>query len=219
MIKFTGELPNKVIVACGCGAESMAIIDFLRRGGREVIVAYYHHGTQFGNDCLEFLKEFPLRRSVWDPEPLNLVTYETNDQKKPKGVSLEEYWRNCRYEFFKKLSAEHDAPVITCHHLDDVVETWIWSSFHGEGKIIPPVSHNGLVIRPFLLNRKAEFINWCTRRGIPFLTDPSNDDTSFMRNFIRHEIVEKALVVNPGLHKVVAKKIISHLEDNTTCLG
>jgi hypothetical protein len=29
-----------------------------------------------------------------------------------------------------------------------------------------------------------------------------------MRNFIRHEIIPKALVVNPGLHKVIRKKVV-----------
>jgi len=33
-----------------------------------------------------------------------------------------------------------------------------------------------------------------------------------MRNFIRHELVPKALVVNPGLSKVVKKKVLAEYE-------
>ena len=63
------------------------------------------------------------------------------------------------------------------------------------------------MIRPFLLNKKEVFYNWCERKGIPFVEDKSNGDDKYMRNYIRNNLVEKALVVNPGLHKVLFKKV------------
>jgi tRNA(Ile)-lysidine synthase len=76
---------------------------------------------------------------------------------------------------------------------------------HGEGKVIPYQNEN--VIRPFRLNRKHEFINWCKRKDVSWIEDKSNLDTSYIRNYIRNNIVEQLLVINPGLHKVIAKKI------------
>jgi len=68
-------------------------------------------------------------------------------------------------------------------------------------------------IRPFLQTRKAVFEDWCDRKKVPYIEDPSNLDTRFMRNFIRHEMIPKALVVNPGIYKVLRKKL------RTVCLS
>jgi tRNA(Ile)-lysidine synthase len=78
---------------------------------------------------------------------------------------------------------------------------------HGEGKIIPYSNKN--VIRPFRLNRKSEFTNWCRNKNVSWIEDSSNSDTKYMRNFIRQEIIPKAMIVNPGLHKVIRKKILA----------
>jgi tRNA(Ile)-lysidine synthase len=99
---------------------------------------------------------------------------------------------------------------VTCHHLDDVAETWLFTSLNGTPKLIPSRRDNYL--RPFLQTRKAVFEDWCDRKEVPYHCDESNNDTRFNRNYIRHELMPKALRVNPGLHKVLRKKIRKELE-------
>ena len=43
------------------------------------------------------------------------------------------------------------------------------------------------------------------------MEDPSNTDIKYMRNYIRHVMMPNALRVNPGLHKVLKKKIIDKI--------
>ena len=193
MIQIQGKLDRNVYVACSGGVDSMAVVDFLRRN-HNVTALFFDHGTQTSADALEFLKDYFDRTEV--VLQIGHITREKN-----KNESQEEYWRNERYKYFHSMTD----PVITCHHLDDCVETWIWSCLNGEGKIIPYQNLN--VIRPFRLNRKSEFINWCRNKNVPWIEDSSNEDTKYMRNFIRSEIMPKALVVNPGLHKVIFKKV------------
>lgn len=204
MFRIQGKLPRNISVACSGGVDSMAIADFLQKN-HNVTLLFFNHGTDTSKDALEFLNEYVDRKnyefkSTPTATTLSIKVANIANPKK-KRESLEEYWRKERYNFFY----EQDQPVITCHHLDDCVETWIWSCFHGEGKIIPYYNRN--VIRPFRLNKKSKFVNWCRRNNVSWIEDSSNQDTSYMRNFIRHEVVQKALVVNPGLHKVVSKKI------------
>jgi tRNA(Ile)-lysidine synthase len=90
--------------------------------------------------------------------------------------------------------------------LDDVVETWIFTSLHGNPMLIPYKRDN--FIRPFLTTRRGDFTNWCHDKDVQFVTDPSNLDEAYMRNFIRHTLLPNALIVNPGLHKVVKKKVL-----------
>lgn len=193
MIQIQGKLDREVYVACSGGVDSMAVVDFLRRN-HNVTALFFDHGTQTSADALEFLQEYFDKTEV--VLQIGHITRERN-----KNESQEEYWRNERYKYFHSMTD----PVITCHHLDDCAETWIWSCLNGQGKIIPYQNLN--VIRPFRLNRKSVFVDWCRNKNVPWIEDSSNEDTKYMRNFIRSEIMPKALVVNPGLHKVISKKV------------
>lgn len=198
MIQIQGKLEREVYVACSGGVDSMAIVDFLMNN-HNVNLMFFNHGTDTSKEALDFL----TNRYYPSIEQAGMKLFVGNiSRQKERSESWEEYWRNERYAWFH--SYEH--PVITCHHLDDCVETWIFTSLNGEGRIIPYSNQN--VIRPFRMNRKSEFTNWCRNKNVPWVEDTSNEDTGYMRNFIRHEIVPKALVVNPGLHKVVRKKVI-----------
>lgn len=197
MIQIQGKLDRKVYVACSGGVDSMAIVDFLNNN-HDVNLMFFDHGTQTSKEALDFLEDRYYGSIHYAGMQLHVGKI---NRVKDSSESWEEYWRNQRYEWFHSF----DFPIITCHHLDDCVETWIFTSLNGEGRIIPYANRN--VIRPFRLNRKAEFTNWCRNKKVSWVEDTSNEDISYMRNFIRHEIVPKALVVNPGLHKVVRKKV------------
>lgn len=197
MIKIQGKLDREVYVACSGGVDSMAVVDFLVRNHR-VNLMFFDHGTETSKDALDFIHERYC--SSIDLAGTKLFIGHIS-RPKERQESWEEYWRIQRYEWFHSYAH----PIITCHHLDDCVENWIFTSLHGEGRIIPYRNKN--VIRPFRANHKSEFIDWCRNKSVPWIEDVTNQDTKFMRNYIRHEIVPKAMMVNPGLHKVIAKKV------------
>jgi len=58
-----------------------------------------------------------------------------------------------------------------------------------------------------LTTEKTELTQWNKRHGVSWIEDPSNQDTKFQRNFIRKEMMPKALHVNPGLLKLLRKKL------------
>ena len=195
MIKI--QIPRKVMVAVSGGVDSMAALDFLRRS-HEVEVFHFNHQTKHSKEAEECVRKyvtkydlpFQIRGIAW-PDP-------------PKGMSREEYWRQARYEWMDSYSETH-LPVITCHHLDDCVETWIWSSMHGTGKIVP--YSRGNIIRPFRQTRKRDFELWAAMHNVPYVEDDSNADTCYTRNYIRHEMMSHVLRVNPGIHKTILKKV------------
>ena len=119
-------------------------------------------------------------------------------------MSWEEFWRVERYKYFKKHS---DRPIVTAHHLNDVVEWWVFTALHGETKIIPYENPDYNIIRPFLLTPKIELIDWCDRKSVPYLVDPSNESRDHMRNVVRHDMMPSILKVNPGVEKVLRKKV------------
>lgn len=199
MINVQGKLPHSVYVACSGGVDSMAVVDFLRRK-HDVEVIHYNHGNPTASAEQQFVYDYCEKHDI------ECILGGVNaEDRLPKDTSLEEYWRMRRYAFFEQF-ASAETPVITCHHLDDCVETWIWSSLHGEGKIIPYRNKN--VIRPFRLNRKRDLELWANLHNVPYIEDASNTDTKFVRNYIRHEMMPNVLKVNPGIHKVIKKKVV-----------
>jgi tRNA(Ile)-lysidine synthase len=191
MIKLLGKIPGQVTVACSGGVDSMALLDFLSRK-HAVSAAFFNHGTANSHRAEKFLVEYCKDRNI------SLHVGEIENEK-PKSLSDEEHWRNERYDFLSSFQN-----VVTAHNLDDAVETWVWSSLHGTSKLIP--YHRGTVTRPLLCTRKSDLVNWCVKNGVPWCEDASNKDTSYTRNFIRHEMMDKVLRVNPGIHKMIAKK-------------
>jgi len=202
MIKAQGKFHSSVYVACSGGVDSMAVVDFLK-AHRDVTVVYFDHDTPHSARAGEFVGQY------CEEHKLGMLFGRLTRQKNRKE-SQEEFWRKERYRFFHSLNAE----VITCHHLDDCVETWVWSSMHGTGKIIPYRNEN--VVRPFRLTRKRDFQLWCDLKNVPYIEDDSNADTCYTRNYIRHEMMPHVLRVNPGIHKTIAKKVRDDYTTRTT---
>ena len=194
MIKLLVPLPKKITIACSGGVDSMAIVDFLKRK-HDVTLAYFNHGTEHGLEAFKFVVNYCNDHNIH-------MLYGSCRSERGINESQEEYWRRERYDFLSEIG-----PVITCHHLDDCVETYIWSSLHGTPKVIPLTRGN--VLRPFLTTRKDEFKSWCIRHDVPWIEDESNQDTKYMRNYVRNVMMPHALHVNPGLHTLV-KKIIEN---------
>jgi len=198
LINFERDRP--FILACSGGVDSMAIADFYRRGGKKFLLAYFNHGTPQANDMEMLVFDYAVKHKVdWAFGKLS------DFRDKEKHESPEEYWRNARYEWLNEIA--DDRPIVTAHHLDDAVETWIFSALHGNPKIPRVVFGN--VHRPFLTNEKSQFIDWCVRNEVAWLEDKSNQDEHYPRNRIRNKLLQECFEINPGLKKVIRKKILA----------
>ena len=193
MIKIQNKLPRELYIGCSGGVDSMAALDFLSNN-HDITVCFFDHGTSHSRQALEFVSRQTKKYECG-------FIYGKVNRKKHDRESQEEYWRNERYKFFHGINGT----VVTAHHLDDCVETWLWSSMHGTGKIIPYANKN--VIRPFRLNKKRQLNLWADLKNVSYIEDDSNTDTCYTRNYIRHEMMPHVLRVNPGIDKVIAKKV------------
>lgn len=193
MIKVLGKIPKGEFgLACSGGVDSMTITNFLLNGGYYPNLIYFNHNTEHSDDAEDFVRSYAVTH--------NLKLFVGKTDLKPKS-NKEKVWSDLRYEFF----SEFDFPIITCHHLDDCVETYLFSCVRGFQSVIP--YSRGNVIRPFLLNEKEVFEKWCQDKKVPFIQDESNFSVDYSRNRIRHNIIPEALKVNPGLKTVVRKMV------------
>lgn len=199
MIRLPDRVPKRITIACSGGSDSMVAIDFFLRGKKDIRVAHFDHKTQHSEFARAFVEKFCKDRD------LDLVVGELNAEKE-KGQSPEEFWRTHRLDWLHSL----DGSVATGHHLDDAVEWWMFTSMNGIGRLIPYRNKN--IIRPLLLTKKSIIERWISRNNIPHVKDPSNLDVKYARNRIRCNLMPEILKINPGIHKVVRKKIESQIK-------
>jgi tRNA(Ile)-lysidine synthase len=200
MFKLACKIPKKVEVALSGGPDSVALLGFLAKSRRDVSAAFIHHGTKTSTESLKVVIEVCKQVKV----PLRMTTL-TSVKQGTKG--LEATWRDMRYDFLDQA----ERAVVTAHHLDDATEWWIFSSLHGEGKLIPRIRGNYL--RPFLLTRKEKLIEYCQYNNLPFYIDETNLLTDRPRVLIRNKMMYDCLEINPGLHKTIKKKYLKEIED------
>lgn len=194
MIRIISKLPKKINIGFSGGVDSVVATRFLMHK-HDVRLLYVDHGDSNSDSEVEFAVNFASQHSL----QIEIFPRKKSDLK---GKSKEHVWSQARHEIFNSQTD----PVVTAHHLNDVIETWIVSSLQGKPKIMNAENVN--VIRPFLLNSKQKFLDYAKRHRIEWCEDLTNSDSSFaQRNYVRNILMPHALVVNPGLEKTVKKLV------------
>lgn len=190
-----------VLVGFSGGADSALLLSLLSQtDGITVAAAHLNHCIR-GEEAIR--DEYFCRRFCDE----NNITLYTERVDVPKlayesGLGIEEAARNARYEFFNDVCREHGYDVIaTAHNADDNLETVLLHLARGTGLDglcgIPPTRDN--IIRPLILYSKQEVYDGCRQLGVPFITDSTNSDTAYRRNFVRCEVIPKLKELNPSL--------------------
>lgn len=121
--------------------------------------------------------------------------------------------RLARYEQFERRLNDNDL-VLTAHHADDVAETQLWQFLTGRavvGIATKKVLGKGYVVRPFLQLTKQHLRNYAEKHSLSWIEDPSNADTSFDRNWIRHQMLPEIEQRFPDVRKQLTELAPSHL--------
>lgn len=194
------KVPNEVCLAFSGGVDSLAAAHFLKNGGKRITLLHFNHGCQYSNTIEEQCRDRAEKLE------LPIVVFQNDSGEKPKGQSLEDFWRRARYRALRGYAISNGQKLVLGHHLSDAVETHIFSSMHGESKLIPV--QDATVIRPFLITDKQDFVTYAERHGLVPVDDPYNNDLHLTRNYIRHVMMPHVLKINPGIKKVIRKKYL-----------
>jgi len=108
--------------------------------------------------------------------------------------NLEDKARKARYGAFEQIMNERTV-LITGHHMDDQVETFMLNLMRGAGldglAAMPEIKSfgSGFHGRPFLSIGKDTLTEYAISAGLQWVEDESNKDSVYDRNFIRNEVV------------------------------
>lgn len=179
---------DRVIAAVSGGADSMALLRFFLRRGRELGItleaAHVNHGLRdAAEDDETFVAEFCAKEGVL------LHCHHAGRQTERRS---EEWARQLRYAFFEQLAKKDPAvKIATAHTLTDQAETLLFRLARGTGLAgaagIPPVREP--YIRPLLELPRNATEDYCRATGTPFVLDETNADSAYSRNRIRHKVL------------------------------
>ena len=119
-----------------------------------------------------------------------------------KKTGIEETARNERYLVFSEiLRGRNDVgSVAVAHNATDNVETVMFNILRGSGLFglsgISAVCEN--IIRPLIYCSSEDIRLALDAAGISYVTDKTNSDTNYTRNYIRHEILPKFKRIAPS---------------------
>jgi tRNA(Ile)-lysidine synthase len=200
---------DTVVAAVSGGADSVALLDILAslRGFRlNLVVAHLNHllrGAEADSD-----EEFVRKLAESYGLPVEVLRVDVREIAGREGRSLEDAGRSARYAFFDALAVSHKAHVVAlAHHADDQAETVLLRLLRGAGGsglcAMAPKSACRYV-RPLLNVTRGEIEEFLRKRGIVWRTDSSNNNTDFLRNRIRHELIPLLSEYNPAISERLA---------------
>ena len=205
---FSSLLNNKFIVAVSGGVDSIVLLHLCRNLKLNFVVAHCNfklRGKESDDDEL-FVKNLAAKYKI----SFYSNSFNTKELSNRSNKSVQMIARDLRYSWFNKLSEELGIDyIITAHHIDDSIETFLINLSRGAGINgflgIPEV--NNKINRPLLAFTKDQLKSYALENKILFREDSSNKKKDYLRNQIRLEVIPKLKKINPYLLESFPKTI------------
>jgi len=154
----------------------------------KVIVCHVNHGL---SENAQYWQEFATEQCQQVKLPLTVCAVNVQPQAQ---CSLEALARDARYQALQQVAAQPSI-IVTGHHSDDQSETFLLALKRGSGlkglsamaSQAPLAEHT--LTRPLLAITRQEIVDYANQQQLTWIEDESNLDTSFDRNFIRHQVM------------------------------
>jgi len=206
---------DKIILACSAGPDSMFLLYQIldSQYAKNLVVCYFNHKTRPETENEEKFLENLAKQKWFEIEVADCDFKKL--QKLYPGKSFEELARDKRYQFFDAVMNIHQAKyVITGHHLDDKIETFMFNMLRGSklsGLTNMKESH-GWVLRPLLSMEKTEILEYLDDHRLEYKIDQSNAESIYTRNKIRNDILPKCWEIN-GAYRKNMWNLMHYLEE------
>ncbi len=178
------DVTAPVVVGCSGGADSLALLALAVDDGLAPVAVHVDHGLRPGSErAADVVADAAARLGAgFDARRVTVAA----------GANLEARAREARYDALEAARVTHGASaVLVAHTADDQAETVLLNLLRGSGSagLAGMPARRGRLVRPLLGARRADVRAECARRRLVPWEDPSNDDLSFRRNWIRHEVL------------------------------
>jgi len=191
---------KKLLLAISGGLDSVALTHIFLELKLDISLA--HCNFNLRSEESDEDEKFVINLSKDLDLEVFIQNFETEEYAKENQLSIQMAARELRYKWFKDLADQLNFDfIITAHHADDNLETFLINLTRGTGLIglsgIPEV--NDKVIRPLLPFSREEIENYAIKRQLKWREDSSNNSTKYLRNALRLEVIPMLKKLNPQL--------------------
>ena len=228
---FLAEInPHKecnFVLAISGGVDSMVLANLFLINNLNFSIAHCNfqlRGKESDDDEL-FINKWCSEKDI----KLYNKKFSTEDYCKNNKLTIQMGARELRYEWFRELidKEKHDF-IVTAHHIDDQLETFIINSIRGTGidGLVGIPDKINKIVRPLLMISKDQIIEYSKVNKINYREDSSNDKEDYLRNKIRHSVIPylksdddnvllkfKTTIENLNSTKIFVQKVISKIRD------
>ena len=183
----------------------MALLHYLINNYKDkIIVAHINHNVRKQSNTEELF----LSNYCKD----NNITFECMKITEYKENNFENEARKKRYKFYKEILTKYNSSYLfLAHHADDLMETIIMKITRGSNingyAGIKKISYqdNYYIVRPFLDYTKQDILEYIKKYNITYYDDYTNNDITYTRNRIRHNIIPLLKKEDINIHKKFIK--------------
>jgi len=200
---------SRVFLLClSGGADSTALFHVFKDLPVKFEVFHAHHGPTPQRDLLDYRD----RAASWVQGLAKESKVALHFVKSSERLSSEKALRDFRRAYWKSWSLENPRGlIVTAHHSEDLLETRILRLIRGtgpQGLVAMPIWKSPF-FRPFLDVSREELRAFLEESRISWCEDPSNQDTAYLRNWLRKTWLPQLEQRRPGSLKRWAQSLES----------
>ena len=205
---------KKILIACSGGVDSVVLASLLHKLEYSIGLAHCNFSLRAKESDGD--EEFVLDLAKKLVIPVFTETFDTKAYAKEHKFSTQLAARELRYQWFEEVLKDFKFDyLLTAHHADDDLETFLINLSRGTGLRgltgIPMI--NNKVVRPLLCFGRKEIISYAKENNLYWREDSSNSEIDYLRNRIRLETIPKYKEAAPSLLQSF-QKTRKHLEDS-----
>ena len=196
---FPALQEKKILLAVSGGIDSMVLLHLLHQLDYNISVAHCNFQLRGAESNLD--EDFVKTQCEEKQIPFYVKRFETQWYAQENNMSIQMAARELRYDwFFKLLDQEKTDYLLTAHHQDDAVETFLINLTRGTGLegLTGIPTQNERIIRPLLSFSRAEIALFANENTVQWREDSSNASEKYLRNKIRHAVIPILKDLNPS---------------------
>jgi tRNA(Ile)-lysidine synthase len=190
----SGKRPTRWVLAFSGGLDSTVLLHALKHIGGEIAVPlvaiHVQHDLHADANNWEAHCRAAASALECDYDSIPVAV------DRASGLGLEASARAARYQALRKFMQPGDW-LLSAHHQDDQAETLLLSLLRGSGMAgmagigVMQEFAPGSLVRPLLDVSRPDLQAYAAAHSLAWLDDPSNADTGFDRNYLRHIVLPK----------------------------
>ena len=191
---------KKLLLATSGGIDSMVLLALCHQLKLDIRVAHCNFQLR---DAESDADEKFVKAQCEKLDILLFVNhFDTKKFAEAQKLSIQVVARNLRYDWFNTLLINNDYDyILTAHHLDDSLETFLINFTRGSGLdgLTGIPQQNGNIVRPLLPFSRNEIETFAKENNLNWREDSSNTSDKYLRNKLRHDVIPVLKELNPSL--------------------